>query len=129
MRVKCLSNRMTLEQSQHLGVAQGIDFEYPFEIGGEYVVLGISSKSGCNESVMFLMPYFYALLAPSCLFEIIDERPSQYWRIKKRNGYDIELWPEEFYGDYFFDDLTDRAEDAVKIYDNIVKKIEQEFEC
>lgn len=70
----------------------------------------------------------YIISVPLCIFEIVDNRPSQYWKIQKRSEYEISLWPEEFYQEYFHDDLSDGVPEVVEIYKRVVERLEKEFD-
>lgn len=128
MKVVCINDRLTKEQKKVLDITEENDFKYPFEVGKTYTVLGISNRVGSDATTMLEMPYFYAFPAPLCLFEIVDDRPSSYWKIKKLSEYEISLWPEEFYQEYFHDDLSDGVPGVVAIYKQIVERIEKEFD-
>lgn len=128
MKVVCIRNRLTKEQKQALNIAEENDFKYPFEVNRTYTVLGLSNRVGSDAAAILEMPYFYAFPAPLCLFEIVDDRPSQYWKIQKRSDYEISLWPEEFYQEYFHDDLSDGVPEVVEIYNRVVEQLEKEFD-
>lgn len=129
MKVICINNRLTREQKQALDIAQDNDFKYPFEVGQTYTVLGISGGTSSNISNTLLeMPYFYIFPTPLCLFQIIDDRPSQYWKIQKHGDSRLTLWPEEFYQEYFHDDLSNGFPEVVEIYKRVVEKLEKEFD-
>jgi hypothetical protein len=125
MKVTCIQDRLINDQKLKLGIATENDFKYPFEIGETYTVLGITCRMG---QTILEMPYFYIFPAPMCLFAITDERPSSYWKIKKIDENKISLWPEEFYQEYFHDDLSDGIPEVISIYKQVVRKLEEEFD-
>ncbi|TCV90940.1 hypothetical protein [Biostraticola tofi] len=124
MKVTCIENRLTSNQKLKLGIATENDFKYPFEIGETYTVLGITCQMG---QTILEMPYFYIFPAPMCLFNIVDDRLSSYWKLRKRSEHGISFWPEEFYQEYFHDDLSDGVPEVVDIYKQVIKKLEEEF--
>ena len=64
---------------------------------------------------------------PACLFEIIDPRPSIFWRAK-HDFPDFTLWPIEFYRDFFQDDLSEGKPEIKKVFDIVVDRLTHEFE-
>ncbi|NDL65907.1 hypothetical protein [Acerihabitans arboris] len=127
MKVICKAIKLTSSQKKIMGVNENSDYEYPFEIGESYTVLGISSQVGRQAATILQMPYFYAFPAPLCLFEIIDSRPSAYWVIKALSEYELALWPKEFYQPFFHDQLSDLSPEYVEIYKEVVERLENEF--
>lgn len=131
MKVKCISTNLTAQQKAVLGLTDNQDPHYPYVIGEDYTVLAMSSKIGINAGTLLQLqkiPMDYIISVPLCLFDIVDDRPSAYWRIKKLSEHEISLWPEEFYQEYFHDDLSDGVPEVVDIYKKVVKKLEEEFD-
>jgi hypothetical protein len=62
------------------------------------------------------------------LFEILDPRPSAFWRVKKQNDVDLTLWPEEFYRKFFHDDLSEGIPEIVETFNQVVGRLRHEFE-
>lgn len=127
MKAKCIATSLTTEQKQNMGLNEYEDPQYPFVIGEIYTVLGVHTQIGRYAGTILKIPMRYAVPAPVCLFVIVDERPSLYWRIKQLSQYEISLWPEEFYQEYFQDDLTDGVPEVVEIYKGVVERLEKEF--
>lgn len=128
MKAKCIATCLTVEQKTGLSLQESNDPQYPFNIGDIYTVLGIHTQTGYYAGTMLTIPMRYAVFAPLCLFEIVDDRPSKYWKIHKHSDDEISLWPEEFYQEYFHDDLTDGVPEVVKIYNRVVERLENEFD-
>lgn len=127
MKVICKENKLTSEQKRSLGISESNDFVYPFEIGEIYTVLGLNHSLRQGTTILD-MPYYYIFPTPLCLFDIVDDRPSSYWKIKKLSDYEISLWPEEFYQEYFHDDLSDGVPEVVEIYKSVLERLEKEFD-
>lgn len=128
MKVKCIATSLTTEQKQNMGLNECEDPQYPFFIGEIYTVIGVHTQIGRYAGTILKIPMKYAVPAPVCLFKIVDERPSLYWKIKQLSEYEISLWPEEFYQEYFQDDLTDGVPEVVEIYKSVVERLEKEFD-
>lgn len=128
MKVICLENKLSKDQKKQLGIVEENDFEYPFDIGRTYTVLGMSNNLDQSGTIILDMPYFYVFPTPLCLFNIVDDRPSNYWKIKKISEYELTLWPEEFYQEYFHDDLSDGVPEVVILYKQVVERLEKEFD-
>jgi hypothetical protein len=128
MKVNCIATKLTEQQKKQLGLEITLNPQYPFIIGTTYTVLALSSKVGLNAGTILQIPGRYIIPAPLCLFEIVDERPSIYWKIKKRSDYELSLWPEEFYQEYFHDDLSEGVPEVVAIYNQVVERLEKEFD-
>lgn len=128
MKVICLANQLTKDQKKQLGISEKNDFQYPIEIGEFYTVLGISNDLSQNGCIILDIPYFYIFSVPLCLFDIIDDRPSKYWKIKKSSDHELTMIPEEFYQEYFYDDLSNGFPEIVEIYKQVVEKLEKEFD-
>lgn len=128
MKVKCIDTRLSIEQKRVMGLQEKEDPQYPFSIGEIYTVLGIHTQIGYYSGTILKIPMRYAVPAPLCLFEIIDDRPSVYWKVKRLSDYELALWPEEFYQKFFQDDLTDGVPEVVAIYKQVVERLEKEFD-
>ncbi|MDL2354652.1 MAG: hypothetical protein QFF03_05295 [Pseudomonadota bacterium] len=65
---------------------------------------------------------------PACLFEIEDARCSRYWLAKHKTNGALLLWPEEFFADYFHDDLSEGTAQSVSAFAQVVARMKSEFE-
>lgn len=128
MKVKCIANSLNAEQKNRLGLRKSDDPQYPFIIGDVYTVLGLHTQTGYYAGTILQIPMRYAVPAPLCLFEVVDERPSKYWKIQKVREDSVALWPEELYREYFQDDLTEGVPEVVEIYNQVVERLEKEFD-
>ncbi|WP_253306892.1 hypothetical protein [unidentified bacterial endosymbiont] len=128
MKVICLANKLSKDQKKQLGIVEENDFKYPFEEGQIYTVLGMTNNLIENGSITLEMPYFYIFPTPLCLFNVIDDRPSKYWKIKKISEHQIAFRPEEFYQKYFHDRLSDGDPEFIDIYQKVLEKLEKEFD-
>ncbi len=133
MKVRCISKSVSAEQARAIGMPERYNPEWALTVRREYLVLGIR--------FLLHLPHFgsapvleiqednrhYCVSIPSCLFEIVDPRPSRFWVVKKQGDFDLALWPEEFYARFFHDDLTEGVKAVREVYQAVVKKLEQEF--
>ena len=134
MKVRCLANNLTDSQIKALGIENLYAPTYQLTVGKIYNVLSLtvlvrSSIYGSGIVVDIVEDgHKFCVSIPLCLFEITDPRPSSFWIAKTDLDFSLTLWPLEFYSKFFHDDLTDGIEDVQKVFDSVVKKIEQEFE-
>lgn len=88
MRVQCLSNRMAdlaTPWPPYAGLEITPDLTTDVKPGKEYVVYGLLWWAGVPAYVLCGNPYSrYPMTYPAELFEIIDPRPSAYWRVWHR---------------------------------------------
>lgn len=130
MKIRCLKSHPTGDENVAFGYECANCVGFELTVDKEYVVLGISflSASTLNKGATFLLKDDYGRCAfvPIFLLEISDSIPSKYWRVKKGIDGDILIWPEEFFSDYFFDDLSDGGSCAIKIFRNICAEMEAE---
>lgn len=130
MKVICRSKYLSKEQNIKLGYCEDNATGYELSIGQEYIVLGINVQStGCiNNGVTLLLRDDIGRCAfvPICLVEISDAVPSALWRSRKSGEHGLCLWPEEFFQDYFFDDLSNGVREAVMTFDLLIKELNEE---
>jgi hypothetical protein len=97
--------------------------------GKYYLVMGISYGITTSADISLEIPdEHYVLDAPLALFDIVDERPSHYWRAKKFGEHGLHLWPEAFYIDCFHDRLSDGDPELIPIYRELRARMESEFD-
>jgi hypothetical protein len=132
MKVKCVAASLSPEQKVSLGASEHFDSVYQITIGSIYPVLGLSfivrSKIFGSTALVYIQVDSGNLIpVPMCLFEIVDPRPSSYWRAKVYGGFDLLLRPEEFHERYFHDDLSNGVA-AVRIkYKAVFDRMEKGF--
>ena len=132
MKVKCVAKDLTEEQKKILRVPPNIDPGCgTLTIGKDYLVLGITYEISLYywTSVVFEIEddIGSSSSAPICLFEIVDPRPSVFWRAQHFFP-NFTLWPVEFYQDFFHDLLSDGEPEINKIFDSVVNRLTYEFE-
>jgi hypothetical protein len=132
MRARCIADKLSTEQKLILGVPEAQNPCYQITVGRVYTVLGISYQTQskyCNGTMLEIQEdeKAYCISIPLCLFEVVDRRISKYWIAVQRH-FDMTLWPEEFYTDFFHDDLTEGIKETKAIYEMVVEKILNEFD-
>lgn len=88
--------------------------------GRDYLVYGLSWPSqsvsyGPTLLCQLLDDYGNLVSVPVSIFEITDNRIPSVWRAEVGNG-SFNLWPEVFYREYFFDDLSDGVPNVVEAF-------------
>lgn len=56
--------------------------------------------------------------APIAAFEVIDGAVPDLWRVDVRDG-DVLIWPDIFYREFFFDDLSEGVPECVAAFRNL----------
>lgn len=131
MTVKCIGVSLTDEQRKKLGASHTLRTVYQLSVGTLYTVLGITLAV---HSRIFGSATLFEIRddagrcysIPACLFDIVDARPSKFWRVRKRGELDVALWPEEFYREFFHDDLSEGVPDVVSAFANVVRRLQSE---
>lgn len=130
MKIRCITNRGDALPESYLKpefyYTQETDF--PLTIGKEYVVYAFYTFEGnlwyyiCDDSYTY-----YPMQNPAPLFEVVDSRMSQYWRLHLSANGLLEFAFEEWFSDpYFYDKLTDQDEAEVLIFERIKKMMDIE---
>ena len=133
MRVKFIRGTFNEDQKKYFGVinSKGPDYSSYFTIGKIYVVLGIaynSDPSSYRTTFIDLCDDIGNCTSiPIFLTEIVDPRPSMFWRGKIIKN-DLVLWPSEFYREFFHDDLSEEKPEIRRVFDIVVDRLTYEFE-
>lgn len=92
--------------------------------GKEYTVYGLSlprSSSVYREGVLnchIVSDYGNLIFAPANIFSVVDGGLPDCWRIDIRNG-SVLMWPDVFYQEFFFDDLSEGVPECVSAFRNL----------
>ena len=106
--------------------------EFALTKGRDYLVFGvqfIAFSSIYGRIVLFDIENDDGVLlpVPNTLFDVVDGRVSNCWTVQQDAGADIKIWPEEFYRDYFHDDLSNGDAEAVAAFAKVRHRLESEF--
>jgi len=131
MRVRCLSKLLNSAQREKIGLPPGGSVEHAITPESEYVVLGLSVKpcgspNGSGAFVYVVNDWGQCRAISICLFDVVESRCSKYWHAKRHEDGTLLLWPEEFYIDYFLDDLSEDDADAGELFKKLVLCINAE---
>uniref|UniRef100_UPI001CC8F2F0 hypothetical protein n=1 Tax=Oscillatoria salina TaxID=331517 RepID=UPI001CC8F2F0 len=104
------------------------ELEFDLTLEREYVVYAINSTRGQTWYYLCDDRYtYYPIPNPAPLFEIVDNRLSQYWRVKLEENGLLEIAFAEWLTDsYFYDKLTDQEEKEVLIFERVKELIDAE---
>jgi len=107
--------------------------EFALTRGRDYLVLGVQfirNSSIYGRIVLFEIEQDDGLLLsiPNTLFDVVDGRVSKWWTVRQDADGDLKIWPEEFYRDYFHDDLSNGDAEAVTAFLKVSEKLGCEFE-
>jgi hypothetical protein len=137
LKVKCISNRgrdLPID-CKYIGVDE--DTILPLVIGKEYVVYGLTVKSGyfwyyiCDE-LYDDQSINYPIWSPAPLFSVTDNNLSKYWKIGFSLGnYSNDSFQLLSFDDWvnnkaYYDKLTDGYEQEVKSFVKFKKLIDEE---
>ncbi|WP_147444155.1 MULTISPECIES: hypothetical protein [Corallococcus] len=133
MMVRCIADKLSDEQKILLRIAQGHSTSYQLQIGSDYLVLALTfslptEPYGGGAEYQILNGFGVCRSVPACLFNVIDNRASEYWRVRQDEDGSLLLWPEEFFVDFFHDDLSEGRLETVNSFKKVVQKLQREFE-
>ena len=104
------------------------EMEFQLTLGREYAAYAIEELQGmvwyyiCDDDYTY-----YPMKHPAPLFEVVDNKVSQYWRFKLNDNGLLEIGFEEWISDrYFYDKLTDMEEAEVSIFEKAKELIDAE---
>lgn len=130
MKIRCISTTGAALPESYLDPGVFLTKDSPFQltIGQEYTVYALKKW---KEQVWYYIcddAYtYYPQQNPAPLFEIVDDRVSQYWRVKfYPNGllrFAFKEWVDD---DTFYDKLTDMEEEQVLIFERVKELIDGE---
>jgi hypothetical protein len=131
MLVRCVASQLTDDQKRLLLVRDPAP-DYQLRVGGEYLVLGLTfllpaPPHGGGARYEILNDYGKCRSIPAFLFELVDSRVSKYWVARQDDDGAVLLWPTEFYGRFFHDDLSEGVTEAVQTFSKVVGRLQQEW--
>ena len=135
MRVRCISKQGELLTKEYIDPRVNITKETDFRLtrGKEYVVYALGIR---RDQVWYYViddcELWYPINIPAPLFKVVDDRVSQFWRVKltpKNPDHDVLLAFEEWDSDdLFYGRLTDRCPSEVAVFKARRLRMDQEFE-
>jgi hypothetical protein len=137
MKVKCISNigKALPKDCKFRGV--GEDTTLPIIVGKEYVVYGLTVKSGyfwyyiCDE-LYDGITINYPIWCPALLFRITDNSVSKYWKAgfsfgkNSDDSFQLLSFEDWVKDETFYDKLTDGNECENNIFQRFKKLIDEE---
>ena len=124
MRVKCKT--ITLTDEQKTNEDYNLNQDFHITLNKEYLVFGISFNNNGTVLIEHLTDYGHLVSTPLPLFDIIDNRASKYWVIKKFPDNSITFFPPSFFQEYYHDDLSEREPKIVEDFKQVKKLMEDE---
>jgi|SRR5713101_7313300 len=135
MKVRCISRKGELLTEEYIDARVNITREADFRLtrGKEYVVYALAIRP--HDQVWYYVvddnELWYPRYIPAPLFKIIDDRVSQFWRVKLTLGnsdHNVLLAFEEWVSEeWFYDRLTDHCTKEVSIFKARKLQMDQEF--
>jgi hypothetical protein len=93
-------------------------------IGDEYTVYAVTVQNTMTYVQIYIDNKLISI--PLELFEIIDARVSKYWLVSYTDS-TTRFWPNEFYQEFFHDDLFEEMPEILSKFIDVKNKIEREF--
>lgn len=93
-------------------------------IGDEYTVYAVTVQNTMTYVQIYIDNKLISI--PLELFEIIDARVSKYWLVSYTDS-TTRFWPNEFYKEFFHDDLFEEMPEILSKFIDVKNKIEREF--
>ncbi len=87
----------------------------------EYLVYGLTLGAKADYVQIFKDNYLTSI--PLELFSITDNTVSKYWKVERHENGFIRLWPEEFFQEFFHDDLSEGVEEIKEIFKQVKEKM------
>ena len=111
MIVRCKALRPTPEEAAVLGIVVESPEPYMVTLGKSYVALGLmfprnSTLLGNELAVAITDNESYVAHAPLVLFDVVDDRVSSMWILRRNQAGALCLWPPSFFADFYHDDLS-----------------------
>ena len=133
MKVKCVSNIIDNDFAEQKGmISPQPIYSGSLTIGKLYTVLGMFFAPQ-------LMDYFAGQPAveikddvgnlsscPLFMFEVVEQTPSKYWKIKYSESGNLTLYPESFYQEYYHDDLSEGIPEVEADFVMVCETLEKE---
>lgn len=132
MLVRCLRNakdELTASELELEDVAAsfGSYDKVPLEKGTSYVVYAVRNGHPDWYFVADESYTYYPFAYPALLFEVIDPSVSRYWFDSDASTFGERTFKEWATDPYFYDSLTDGAEDAVAVFRRTKAAMDMEF--
>lgn len=127
MRVRCI--KTSLNEAEKLGHGDKFRIQdYPVSVNCEYQVLGLTflqDKTIWGTGVYYELNHDLCRIMriPSECFEIIDDKVSRHWVSKEIEIGFYAVWPNEFFREYFHDDLFERRGEVLSEYKRVLELI------
>jgi hypothetical protein len=111
MRVRAIAGELTPSQSKAIGGLARARRAGP-RIGEEHLVIGLvfardHPRLGHGDWVIYQDDIGNPLIEPLALYEIIDHRPSQFWRLSIREDGSTALLPPALDRPHFLEDAAE----------------------
>ena len=130
MKIKCIKTFLNDEEKNIVGMPVNHNRDSYVSEDKDYTVIGMNYLTQCPSqnglSYEIIDDHGCYSEVPIFLFEIVDPRPSSYWRgdIKETT---FSLWPEEFYMHCFHDRFSNGNPDCVEVFNRTLALLENEF--
>ena len=131
MRVKAIATKLGDAMRAECGMDSSYAPEWQITVGMEYVVFSVGcvpdSDAYGKATLYRIVDDFERLIpVPACLFDIIDPKVSKYW-LADYQGIYFSLKPKEFIDNPFLtEEILDREEAAVNLFQEIQDRFERE---
>lgn len=132
MIVECKTNALDSAIVRELGIPEPRCPKYSsITPKKKYVVLGVECPSNYKifdglVTIHIKNDQGGLTMAPLLLFDVIENRPSQHWKIKSDATGFLSMLPEPFFVKFFHDDLSEGLTEVVDEFRRISRLLEEE---
>lgn len=130
MQIKCISLKLSNDQLSKHGRHAAVTNNYVITINKCYNVFGLTfnfSDFSVGCFVEIISDNNNLVHVPIVLFEIVDNRPSNYWVVKKFSDGTVTLWPPSFYQEFYHDDLSEGVPEIMEDFKRVKEMILSEY--
>ncbi len=111
MVVTCRTARLDSAQLARVGRGFSASGAARLSAGKTHVVLGMQLEVdsllwGTGAWIQIAAADAELLVAPLCLFDVVDGRVSAHWEARAWEDGSLTLWPPSFYAEYYRSDLA-----------------------
>lgn len=119
MKVKCV--KTSLDNPSKAIIND--DMKEYLVIGTLFWVFGLTFSK--NATYVYIFNGIHLFEAPIGLFEVVDNKVSNEWKVKVWQNEEITLWPDLFYQDGFIENFAERESHERLLFEGLRLKIEQ----
>lgn len=119
MKVKCIKTSIKMFDDYIINS----NMDNYLTVGSLFLVFGIRFFKSITYIYIFNNEHLFEV--PIDLFEVVDTKLSNEWKIKIWNNEEITLWPDLFYKDGFIENFAERESNERELFERLRAEIEK----